>query len=145
MSASVRIRSNGAAGRIAAKLESAARGGLKRDLEGAVRRATAPVPDAYTATLARRMPQEGGYARSLAGRVVVSRRRIEFGYRLTAKSSTFDMPKIERGILRHPLFGNRKHWYVTKVPPGLFAAEIRAVDDDLRREITAAMRRATGG
>lgn len=145
MSVSFKVSGGGGVAAARGRLEQAARGGLRRDLERAVATGTARVEPEYRGRLSRRMPQRGGAAREIASRIAVNRARIAYGQRISARHSNFDMRSIERGRLRHPLFGDRGNWYDTPVPPRLFAESVRACDDELREQITAAMRRATRG
>lgn len=56
--------------------------------------------------------------------------------------SKVDLASLDKGRLRHPLYGNRGHWYVQAVKPGFWtdamegeatdtvrAAAIQAIDD----------------
>jgi hypothetical protein len=49
------------------------------------------------------------------------------------------LPALERGVVRHPLFGNRSHWFVTRTKAGLAKGALKLVKgqivDGLDREI----------
>jgi hypothetical protein len=46
-----------------------------------------------------------------------------------------DLDRIDRGRLRHPLFGNRKHWYTQDVPAGWWTDAMLRRADEVRREV----------
>lgn len=45
--------------------------------------------------------------------------RIKVSRKSTKDKSDLDSLDIE-GVVRHPLYGHRKHWFGQKVPPGFF-------------------------
>ena len=75
---------------------------------------------------------------SLAPGESAARRGVLAQYRASKKSSSapgvtkyrvmvsprtgksIDLQAADRGILRHPLFGNRRFWYTQRIPPGWF-------------------------
>jgi hypothetical protein len=46
-----------------------------------------------------------------------------------------DVRSVDAGRLRHPLYGNRNHWYDTRIEAGFFSRSTDKFVDDLRREI----------
>jgi hypothetical protein len=50
-----------------------------------------------------------------------------------------DVAAVNRGVLRHPLFGNRKHWSNTRVTPGWFTRAAADHTDTVRRELLKAL------
>lgn len=62
--------------------------------------------------------------------------------RLQASESNgarIDVAALDRGRLRHPLFGRRRHWYTQSIPPGWFTKPIEAKADKFRDELLAAV------
>ena len=129
--------------RAAGRLASAARGGLKRDLERAAKRGTRNVERYFRANAQERMPKRGGFAKEYA-KAKVQTSRISYGVRLTVVSP-HDAKRIEQGRLRHPVYGNREVWASQKVPANVVRDAVVRADAEIQREIDAAMRRATGG
>jgi hypothetical protein len=43
-----------------------------------------------------------------------------------AAVSGMDLPRIDKGRVRHPTFGNREHWETQSVPPGFFTRTVLA-------------------
>jgi len=50
-----------------------------------------------------------------------------------------ELRKLEKGMLRHPLFGNRNHWYPQVVRPGFWAEGLSRHSDNIMRGIRRVM------
>lgn len=96
---------------------------------------------------ASRMPVRGGLAaRLLASRggvtVSLSGRNPQVSIRATSREG-YALRQIDRGEVRHPLFGNRGHWYSQRVPEHAFSDAFKEgaprVREDLARGIQAAL------
>lgn len=64
------------------------------------------------------------------------------GVRVTAtskKGKGVDLDKLDRGRLRHPLFGDRKHWYEQTVPAGWFTRPMARNADNVEQELRKAV------
>jgi len=57
-------------------------------------------------------------------------------------SASHDLVHINRGMVRHPLFGNRDHWYTTYVPKGFFDKPIAQATPTVAAACMAALREA---
>jgi hypothetical protein len=123
--------------------------GLAAELRDGMNRAVAPVPGEIRARLPEYLPDP--YAEVLAGDMTirVSNRvraggqtvRItapERGSRLVARRRLLD---LNRGVLKHPLFGNRRHWYAQAVRPLFFDEPIEQNAPRIRQEIEDALER----
>lgn len=128
--------------RAAGRLASASRGGLKRDLEPAAKRGTRNVERYFRANALARMPKRGGFARDLA-KARIRTSRINFGVRLTVESP-HDLGRIERGRLRHPVYGDTDVWVSQEVPTDVVRDAVVRADSEIKREIDAAVHRAVG-
>lgn len=65
------------------------------------------------------------------------------GVRVTAtsrKGKGVDLDALDRGRLRHPLFGNRRHWYQQAVNPRWFTRPMEANAGNVQRELEQAVR-----
>lgn len=63
------------------------------------------------------------------------------GVRIRAKSKR-NIRRPETGFIRHPLFGNRKHWFTTKTnKPHFFSEPAEEGADDARVKLLEAMDR----
>jgi len=52
-----------------------------------------------------------------------------------------DLVALNRGYLRHPLFGNRDFWFEQSVEPGWWDRAMEEGQDDVRRELIEALDR----
>jgi hypothetical protein len=50
-----------------------------------------------------------------------------------------DLASINRGRLRHPLFGNRRYWYDQSVTPGFWDKAMEKGVKDVRVELLKAL------
>jgi len=127
------------------KLEVTAPAQLEKDILLGVREAVKQVkPDLMASALAK-LPKRHGYSALVARAMKVSSRvtggkKVVAVLRVTAtgKRENRDLSSLNRGILRHPLFGNRKHWFVQRVPRGLVDDPI----DRARDRVVASSRKA---
>lgn len=62
------------------------------------------------------------------------------GVQIIATNASLIEEVNRRGRLRHPLFGNRSHWYTQVAPPGWFDKPMEAQAPRVRREIEDVMR-----
>jgi hypothetical protein len=138
------VSGGGAVARAAGRLESAARGGLKRDLERAMGRGTRNVEEYFRVNARDRMPKRGGFAAEYA-KAKIKSSRIAYGVRLTVVSP-HDAARIERGRLRHPRFGHTGpgDWSDTRVPPDVVRDAVVRADAEITREVNAALHRVMG-
>lgn len=101
---------------------------LEKDLLVGTRKAvsSAVVKKDVQASAVVKLPKRNGYAALVAKSVKVESRvtggkMIRANIKVTAsgKRENRDLPSLNRGILRAPLFGNRRHWHVQRVAKGL--------------------------
>lgn len=101
---------------------------LEKDLLAGTRKAVAASvvkKDVQAAAIAK-LPKRNGYAVLLAKSVKVDSRvtggtvvRANVKVTASGKKENRDLPSLNKGILRAPLFGNRRHWHVQRVPRGV--------------------------
>jgi len=129
---------------VARDLKAAGDKELRRELYRGINRATKPLKEDAKKSAASTLPSRGG----LAGRV--SRARFSTKTRAgaspsvrivakDAKGRSVDLAALDGGRLRHPLYGNRGHWYTQSVKPEWFTRPMLAGADKVRREIVAAV------
>lgn len=83
------------------------------------------------------LPQRGGYARVMAAAVKAATSVRQAGNRISASADVSakgrredrDVATVNRGGLRHPLYGNRRHWFTTRVRPGFVTRVIDRTRD----------------
>jgi hypothetical protein len=59
------------------------------------------------------------------------------GKRKSKTGKQSDLAAIDKGRVRHPVFGNRKVWVVQQVRPGFFSRPTDAAAERVRHEVFA--------
>lgn len=125
--------------------------GLKRELMAEIKAAAKPMENEVRRDLPAYLPNR--YAAVLAASLVVrpsqSTRGSGAGLKLTGyakgKGRRRQVNAIEGGILRHPVFGNRKVWIAQKVRPGFWSIPMERSRDKpavaIRRAVQNAIRK----
>lgn len=112
---------------------------LRRNLLAQIRKSAAPLTAEVRASMEATLPKEGGLAHLVANdtKIKVSTRLIgnKAGVRITATLPGHDLRAIDRGRLRHPVYGNRKAWVEQQVEPGCFSRPIKAGAPRVREAI----------
>lgn len=57
----------------------------------------------------------------------------------TRQGHSIDLARLDEGKLRHPLFGNRKHWYEQAVPPKWFTGPLEASAGEFAKGLETAV------
>jgi hypothetical protein len=115
---------------------------LKKDLLRKIRTAALPLRAEVRANLAANLPKRGGLNRDEARARIGLRNRTtgkSAGVRLQVARKGRDLQRLDRGIVRHPLFGDRRHWYSQHVSPRLISDPVVAARPRIRRAVIAAM------
>ena len=129
---------------LARDLRRAGATSLRRELYSGLGRAAKPLAQAVKDSAGRDLPQRGGLAARVAGSSITT--RLSAGrtpsLRITArerKGKKIDLAALDRGGVRHPLFGNREHWYPKRgaqpVKPQWFTRPVRDGADAVRAEL----------
>lgn len=125
-----RLRAAGSAGK-----------GLRKEMLAGIRAAAKPTVAAVKANTAT-LPQRGGLGRRLRTgigvRTVTSGQRV--GVRIVSRHK-YSVNRINRGRLRHPVFGHRDRWATQNVRPGWFTDPIEKDIDQLRHAVVDAVER----
>lgn len=110
--------------RVAARMRAAGQADLSKQMSRALSKALDPVRASIAVEAGEVMP--GAYKSLLTGslRHRVSRRsagnqaRVILATYADGKQQRREIRALEAGALRHPLFGRKKRWYVTRIRPG---------------------------
>lgn len=124
MSLEVKIEGAATFTRVAAQMRAEANKPLARQMGNAIAKAVEPVKASITREAAAAMPS--GYTALLTGSLKhrISRRhagqqaQVLLNTHADGKQERRDIGSLEGGVLRHPLFGRKKKWYVTTVRAG---------------------------
>jgi hypothetical protein len=121
---------------------------LRKDLTDAVTASVKDIPKQIRDGLRPRLPDP--YADTLNAdlSITVSKRYSASNPGVTVRARTKSakarkLRQLDRGVLKHPLFGNRRKWYTQAVTPGWFTGPAGDAKSRARVEIVAAMDRVT--
>lgn len=128
------------------KLDAAAAGQLRQDIAAGIRQAATPIPPAIVRNILQRMPHAGGLDRKVAASQFTLK-PLNFGSTVGVRllvGGPLDEASIDKGRIRHPLFGDRGWWYTQKVPTRVFTDPVRAARSDLVGAVDDAVRKNLG-
>lgn len=135
MALEVQIKGAATLGQVAAQIRAEGRKDLSRQMGRALERAAEPVKRAITEEADKVMPS--GYRELLTGSLKHRMSRRNGGQQAQVIIRTYadgkkerrDVISLEKGQLRHPLFGRKKVWYVTSITPGFHARGVEGAAD----------------
>lgn len=107
-----------------------------------MRVATADAEAAVKTSALNILPRKGGLNQRVADAVVktsILTGPRTAGVRITASRTGSDLVAINAGEARHPLYGDRDHWYVTEVEPGFFTRPLVAMTVQVSAAMLATM------
>lgn len=156
--------------RFAAAVKATGNKGLGREMAAGLRKAGKPIQESIKDTFTETLPERGGY-RAAASKSVRFRTNIRSGPRAgTVRITTYavgkgenrDLPRINKGQLRHPVFGRSRNtfagksrrrvpnpWATTRVTPRFFERGIDKAKGAVEKEMLAVLadytRRLTRG
>lgn len=131
----------GDAQRIASALRSAGTKDLRRELRKIVSEETKPTRRKIRQSALDHLPQKGGLNKWAARTPSVNTdfREKSAGVRIRMSRKGHDYVSLNKGRLRHPVFGDRKNWVTQDIDSGFFDTPIREDSDDLKQRIVAAL------
>lgn len=126
---------------------------LKTELYKGMNRATRTLRKDVKDAARDRLPKRGGLNKRVArSRISVRRRLNARNPRVTIATTGNPVQQvwsIDRGLVRHPVYGNREVWRTTKVTPGFWTDTLQREAPTVRREFQKAINlfihRVTGG
>lgn len=126
---------------VARRLKQAGDKDVQRELHRSLNRATKPM----RATAKRRaeeiLPHRGGLARRVASARMQTRLRTKGNETQVSVRATsqLSLRSIDRGRLRHPVFGNRNVWVNQPVTRGWWTDSMKKHAPDVRRELVKSL------
>lgn len=123
---------------ITRELKAAGRDDLRKELFRGLNRATKGVRSAIKTNMPDYMPDR--YAATLQRDLRLStqaKRGNPPSVRIRAKARRKErfLGPLDKGRLRHPLFGNRQFWYTQRIKPGFFTDTVNQHSDEVRAEL----------
>lgn len=122
---------------LAKRLKEIGDNDLRKEMLAGIRRAAKPMTQAAKERAESDLPKAGGLNEVVAKSKFSTRTRTAGrtpGVRVVA-SNPHDVQSIDRGRLRHPVFGNREVWVTQKITPGWFTDAMNSHADEVRREM----------
>lgn len=111
--------------------------GLRKELLKGIQAATKGTKEDVKSSWSDRMPHRGG----LSSRPLRVATRTRTGGRsvgvriVTTSGDGYSIARIDKGTLRHPVFGNRKAWASQSVTPGVVTQPLERSAPEVRQEI----------
>ena len=130
---------------VALRLEATGQVGLKRAMYRNLRAATAAAPERVRQSALDTLPKTGHLNEWVADAVIkttISRGVRSAGVSLRMRKTGHDLPAINAGLVRHPVYGQRKVWAYTRVTPGFFTKPLEGMRPEVTAACIAAMRQA---
>lgn len=131
----VRLDDHGQIARVQRELRRFGDKDTRRKYYAGLNRATKPMRAKAQAEALRILPKRGGLNRHVAKNRLITRSNARGVYVTQVGRGSARL--IDRGIVRHPVFGNRDVWRTTDVPRGWFTTPMKAGAPVARRELVA--------
>lgn len=123
------------------RLKEAGEGGLKRDMLRGIRQGAKPLIEAARQSALDNLPQRGGLAQQVAETHFAVRTRTSGGnpgVRIVGPS-TRHLKDMDRGKLRHPVFGHDDRWVTQAIKPGWWTDALNAHAPEVRVALIAVL------
>lgn len=117
---------------------------LRKELLAGIRKAVKPSIVEVKAEALSTLPAEGGLNRFVATSKIGVRTRSSgrrAGIRVVATKGGHDLVGINDGMVRHPVFGNRKVWVSQRVDGGFYSEPLTEGAPRIQKEIKGTMDR----
>lgn len=128
--------------RLSRALKDAGDKELRRELGTGLRRAARPMRDTFKAGALGFLPHRGGLAEEVAEGMRFTT-KVSTGkspaVRITASLPGHDLPAIDRGRLRHPVFGNQHNWVTQQIRPNFWTDSGYVAAPAVRAELVKAI------
>lgn len=124
--------------KLAADLKAVGAKELRRDLLRGIQQATKELKDAAKKAALDNLPKRGGLNEFVASAKFATRVRTSGrspGVSIVASKSGHDLAAMDRGRLRHPVYGNRRLWVTQTITPGWFTDAMRDAAQPVRAEL----------
>lgn len=137
MAVSVTVTGQNRAHVLGKRLKALGNKELTKELQKGVRNGAKKIPTAVKQAVPDYMPS--GYAPVLARSLQFRTKNLASGLTVQATAKGNPRPRritaIDAGTLRHPLWGNRRHWYAQRVRAGFFTEPAENSRDAVRAEL----------
>lgn len=128
--------------KVAKALKTAGDKELRKELYSAINRATKPLRANAKKSAERNLPKAGGLNKRVARARMSARRSTgrNPGVKIVAKGME-QLALMDQGMVRHPVYGNRKRWVNQPIPDaeGWFSKPMEDGKPEAQREIVHAL------
>ena len=126
--------------KLARDLKAAGNVELRKELLRGIQQATKPIKQSIKPAALRELPKRGGLNQVIAGSKVGVRTRTgkNPAVVVVTKHVKHDVRALDRGILRHPVFG-RDEWVTQRIPPDWWTNEMRRQEPQAARDVIAVL------
>lgn len=125
------------------KAEGSQGKGLRRELLKGLNRAAKPAKDAIKPSVLVKLPHRGGLAATIAGDISVRQSNVSTGanprVRIVVRGN-HDILGMDRGVVHHPVFGNRDAWRTQSIPARAFTEPVEKRAPQMRQEMSQVIR-----
>lgn len=120
---------------------------LKKELMRSGRALKVPFAAAVKAHATKELPKKGGLNLWVANRIKITssvrlsgeKIGVRFKTSHRSKEGLSDLPALNAGKARHPLYGDTDHWYFTVVPAGFVGHALDEMGDTMRAQFLQAV------
>lgn len=136
--ADVEIRGGDKFSKVAKELKKVGAKDLQKELYSAINRATKPMRAEAKKSAEMHLPKAGGLNKRVSRARMSTRRRTGKNPGVTIVAKGMDqLAMMDRGMVRHPVWGNRKRWVNQPIPDaeGWFTKPMEDGAKEARREI----------
>lgn len=133
----LRIEGADQLGDVARRLKETGDKELRKELYRGIQRAAKPLSAAAQRSARANLPKRGGLNEWVASSKfsVSTSGGKDPAVRISGRKVGHDLKALDRGRLRHPLYGNRRRWYNQQIRPGWFSEPMTEGASGVRREI----------
>lgn len=137
----LRIQGADQLGDIARHLKETGDKELRKELYRGIQRAAKPLRTAAQQAARENLPKRGGLNEWVASSKfsITTRGGRDPAVRVAGKKAGHDLKRMDQGRLRHPLYGNRRHWFIQQIPAGWFSTAMTARAPAVRRDVVAVL------
>lgn len=135
---SLRVTGANQLAEVGARLKESGDKGLRKELLRGINRSLKPAKAKVKEAARRDLPRGGGLNVFVASARIGSRTRVAGrnpAVFLTGRKSGHDLRAIDRGRVRHPVFGNREVWVNQEVKPGWWSQTLAGEVPAIRRGV----------
>lgn len=125
---------------VARRVIATADRGLAKEFRAGLNRAAQPAVAVARRGAVTRLPRQGGLGRTVAAGQFVAKVNVtaRSGELVVTVAAGMDLPALDAGQFRHPVYGNRGTWVAQTIRPHWFTDTMEAEADNVIRPVVEA-------